>query len=156
MGQRRRAREAALQALYEIDLNPDLTPQQALAHVFETFGRAQSEQAEHGRRVELPPADEAELRRFATHLVAGVRAAHAEIDAVLTKASTHWRLERMAAVDRNLLRLAIYELLHEHAIPLSVTIDEAVEIAKRFGTEESSAFINGVLHRIAGETGRKE
>jgi N utilization substance protein B len=139
MGPRRRAREAALQALYQMDLNPGLTPAQALAHVFETFARGE------------PEDDEADLRSFTTRLVTGVIERRAHIDEALAAASTHWRLDRMAAVDRNLLRLGVHEILFESEIPPSVTIDEAVEIAKRFGTSESPAFVNGVLQRIAAD-----
>ena len=137
---RRRAREAALQALYQLDLNPGLTPAQALAHVFETF----SSDGE-------PETEAAGLRVFAERLVSGVIDRRAQIDEALAAASTHWRLERMAAVDRNLLRLGAEEILFETEIPPSVSIDEAVEIAKRFGTGESPAFINGVLQRVAAD-----
>jgi transcription antitermination protein NusB len=140
MGSRRRAREAALQALYQMDLNPGLTPAQALAHIFETFARG-----------EPAEADEADLRTFTTRLVTGVIERRAQIDELLANASTHWRLDRMAAVDRNLLRLGVEEILFETEIPASVTIDEAVEIAKRYGTSESPAFVNGVLQRIAAD-----
>jgi N utilization substance protein B len=159
MGSRRRAREAALQALYELDLNPGLLPEQALAHVFEAFGEAFAEPRGEGGW-ERPPTDaaarlelaeRAETRTFAARLVHGTAGARAEIDRHLGGASHNWRLDRMAAVDRNLLRMAAYELLFEPEIPASVTIDEAVEIAKRFGTGDSPAFINGVLHRIAAE-----
>jgi len=137
---RRRAREAALQALYQMDLNPGLTSAQALAHVFETF----SSDGEPGE-------DAAELRTFAARLVNGVIDRRSEIDDALVAASTNWRLERMAAVDRNLLRLGAEEILFESEIPASVSIDEAVEIAKRYGTGESSAFVNGVLQRVAAD-----
>ena len=150
MGSRRRGREAALQALYQLDLNPGLTAEQALAHVFETFGRGepQSGPVSVSPREALPDWD-AEQRMFAGRLVAGVTEARERIDGILAQASTHWRLDRMAAVDRNLLRLAVHELLCEADIPTSVTIDEAVEIAKRYGTAESPAFVSGVLHRVA-------
>ena len=142
MGSRRRAREAALQALYQIDLNPGLTPAQALAHVFETFARGGGGEG----------ADEdADLRTFSARLVTGVVERRAQIDEILASASTHWRLDRMAAVDRNLLRLGTQEILFEAEIPASVTIDEAVEIAKRYGTGESPAFVNGVLQRVAAD-----
>ena len=74
--------------------------------------------------------------------------------AAVRKASTNWRLERMARVDRNVLRLGAWELLHSQAVPRAVILDEAVELAKRFGSEESSAFVNGVLDRIAANLGR--
>jgi len=92
---------------------------------------------------------------YLTKLVEGVAAHQEELDALIRQHSEHWRLERMAAVDRNLLRLALYELLHQPAIPAKVVINEAVELAKRYGSEESGSFINGVLDRIRQHVGRE-
>ena len=97
-----------------------------------------------------------EGRSYADEAVRGVAANLAEIDTQITAASTHWRLERMARVDRNLLRLGTWELAHRPDVPRAVVLDEAVELAKAFGTEESSAFVNGVLARIADVLGRKD
>lgn len=97
-----------------------------------------------------------EGRSYADEAVRGVAANLAGIDAQITSASTHWRLERMARVDRNLLRLGTWELAHRPDVPRAVVLDEAVELAKAFGTEESSAFVNGVLARIADVLGRKD
>jgi len=72
------------------------------------------------------------------------------------RASANWRIERMARVDRNVLRLGAWELLHRRDVPRAVVLDEAIEIAKAFGTDESSAFVNGVLNRIAETVGRKD
>jgi N utilization substance protein B len=84
-------------------------------------------------------------RQFAIDLVRGVTERLAELDAHLVDQADNWRLERMAAVDRNILRLALYELMFESDTPAAVVIDEAIEIAKRFGSERSSQFVNGVL-----------
>jgi N utilization substance protein B len=103
---------------------------------------------------QAPPA----TRDFAVGLVRGVISKLSELDSHLVDQADHWRLERMAAVDRNILRLALYELMFEGDTPPAVVIDEAVEIAKRFGSERSSQFVNGVLdgylHRgeAAGES----
>jgi len=103
---------------------------------------------------QAPPA----TREFAISLVRGVISRLSELDSHLVDQADHWRLERMAAVDRNILRLALYELMFEGGTPPAVVIDEAVEIAKRFGSERSSQFVNGVLdgylHRgeAAGES----
>jgi N utilization substance protein B len=140
MGPRRRARELALQALYELDLNPGRTAPQAIANVLSALAA---------------PEDDPEVRAFAERLVVGAAAARAQIDERLRAASANWRLERMAAVDRNLLRLGAHELLHEPEIPATVSIDEAVEIAKRFGTVDSPAFVHGILDRIAAELPKK-
>ena len=88
---------------------------------------------------------------FAIELVRGCAAALDEIDAKIREVSKHWRLERMARVDRNILRLATYELLKLPEVPRRVTLNEAVELAKRFGDENSPAFVNGVLDRIASD-----
>ena len=95
-------------------------------------------------------------REYADAAVRGVAGALAEIDAKITAASAHWRLERMARVDRNILRLGTWELLHRADVPRAVVLDEAVELAKAFGTDESSAFVNGVLNRIAEDLGKKD
>ena len=91
---------------------------------------------------------------FADQLVQGCAQAQDEIDAKIRSVSKHWRLERMSRVDRNIIRLAAYELMHVAEIPRRVTLNEAVELAKRFGNEESPAFVNGVLDRIADEVGK--
>jgi|GEM_PF-331260 len=97
---------------------------------------------------------EPEGRAYADEALRGVAAALDEVDATIAAASTHWRLERMARVDRNLLRLGTWELAHRPDVPRAVILDEAVELAKSFGTEESSSFVNGVLDRVADTLGR--
>ena len=97
---------------------------------------------------------DAEGRAYADEAVCGVEAQLERVDQLIRIASTNWRLERMARVDRNLLRLAAWELLCRPDVPRAVILDEAVELAKRFGSEDSSAFVNGVLDRIAEECGR--
>jgi N utilization substance protein B len=133
---RRTSRQAALQVLYAADLAGrgagGLTP----AGVEAAFGEVR----EH---FELPEG----ARAFARELVAGVAAHRDEIDALLAQHATHWRLERMAAVDRNLLRLAIYEMAWR-GTPASVAMDEAIELARRFGSDRSAAFVNGVLDAV--------
>jgi transcription antitermination protein NusB len=144
-GNRRKAREIALQILYQLDVQEQLTSEQAAALFWQHFAR----DAE-------PPADGDEANRvFADQLVRGVREHAAEIDALIGRASRNWRLERMARVDRNLLRLAIYELKYCADVPAKVAINEAIEIAKRFGTAESPAFVNGILDRCLEEVGAK-
>lgn len=97
-----------------------------------------------------PECDEP-TREFAQRLVSGVLSQKEEIDAIIVKHSAHWRLPRMAAVDKNILRLAVFEIKELEDIPLKVTLNEAIEIAKKFGSEESGAFINGVLDKIGKE-----
>jgi transcription antitermination protein NusB len=137
MGARTTAREAALQMLFAIDANGT-----DVERAISEFWR------------ELP--GDAEDRAYADDAVRGVHAALTSIDERIAKASTNWRLERMARVDRNVLRLGAWELAERRDVPRAVALDEAVEIAKRFGTEESGAFVNGVLDRIADDLGRKD
>ncbi len=129
MGERRRGREYALQMLYQIDVGGG-DPQEAASTFWE------------GKKVA------AESRRFAEALVNGTLEHLQEIDALLREGLEHWRLPRIAAVDRSVLRLAVYEFLCEKETPPIVVIDEAIELAKRFGGEESGLFVNGVLDGI--------
>ncbi len=130
MGKRRKARELALQRLYQVDVNG---PQ-----VLEAG-------ASDG------PAVDAETREYAEMLVQGTIANQPKIDGIIVQYTEHWDLERMAVVDRNILRLAVYELCFETDVPPKVVINEAIEIAKKFGTRESGRFINGVLDRVNKE-----
>ena len=101
----------------------------------------------------LSPGDP-EGREYADALARSVADELSRVDDMIRKASVNWRLERMARVDRNILRIGAWELSHSTDIPRAVIIDEGVELAKKFGTEESSAFVNGVLDRIAEDLGR--
>jgi N utilization substance protein B len=145
MGTRRKAREIALQILYQREVQEQLSDDQALALFWHSFAG--------GGEPPNEPDDDA--RPFAEHLVRGVRAHQPEIDALIGAASRNWRIERMARVDRNLLRLAIYELKYAEDVPAKVAINEAIEIAKRYGTAESPAFVNGILDRCREELGKK-
>jgi transcription antitermination protein NusB len=98
---------------------------------------------------------EPEGKSYADELVRGVAEIHADIDKAITAASEHWRIERMTRIDRNLLRLGTFELMKRRDVPSPVILDEAVELAKAFGTAESSVFVNGVLARIARDLGRE-
>lgn len=98
---------------------------------------------------------EPEGKSYADDLVRGVASERGKIDAAITAACENWRLERMTRLDRNLLRLGAFELLERRDVPSPVILDEAVELAKSFGTAESSAFVNGVLARVARDAGRE-
>lgn len=126
MGVRRRGRELAMQMLFQHELSGATVEE--MASRFEDLEKAP------------PPA-----REFALSLVRGVMAHLGEIDEQVARQAEHWRLERMAAVDRNILRVALYELMFTPETPPAVVIDEAVELAKRFGSEHSGPFVNGVL-----------
>ena len=127
---RRRGREAALQMLYEGDYN-----RAELAVAFERYWH--------------DLARNTEGKQFAQALLAGLEDNRAAIDEAISAASTNWRLERMGPVDRGILRIGTYELLFRDDIPLRVTLNETVELAKRYGNEESPGFVNGVLDRVA-------
>lgn len=132
-GRRRKAREVALQFLYQLDLQGEDDP---TPHAAEFWSRH--------------PLDE-EPREFADDLVRGTKSLQPKIDEVIGRFTEHWDLDRMAVVDRNILRLAVYELGWREETPPKVVINEAIEIAKKFGTRESSRFINGILDRIHRE-----
>jgi transcription antitermination protein NusB len=140
---RRRAREFALQALYRADIAGS-TSGEALRGLWQ----GQLDGSLEGRPAEADEVD------FARHLVDGVDARKDEIDPMIDAASLNWRISRMPVVDRNILRLAAFELLSMPEVPASVSINEAVELAKRFGDKDSRAFVNGILDRIAADTGR--
>ncbi len=98
-----------------------------------------------------PSAEESAMRLFAESLIQGVLEKKDEVDDVIKKHAWNWDLHRMAAVDRNVLRLAVYEILHRGDIPPVVSINEAVDIAKKFSTQDSGKFVNGILDKIKGE-----
>jgi len=100
--------------------------------------------------------EEIEGRAYADEAVRGIASALASVDEQIVKASANWRLERMTRVDRNVLRLGAWELAHRPDVPRAVILDEAIELAKEYGTEDSSAFVNGVLNKIAETLGRTD
>jgi N utilization substance protein B len=133
---RRHAREAALQSLFAYDQNPDTTAVQT-------------------RRFVADELNFPKLEKFCMSLIEGVRANQAEIDALLGAAALHWSVKRMAAVDRAVLRLAIYELKFAPETPPKVVINEALELCKEYSGGESSSFVNGVLDRVHREIRRQ-
>jgi transcription antitermination protein NusB len=150
VGPRRRAREVALQVLHVMDVNPELDADAALRRTFEHLLTERGVvEDEGGYADEAPPARPD--RALVEELVRGVGARQAELDEVLARLSRNWRIERMAVVERNIIRLALWELLHAPAVPINVVINEAIELAKRFGTAEGAAFVNGLLDRAVTE-----
>ncbi|MFQ3580885.1 MAG: transcription antitermination factor NusB [Chloracidobacterium sp.] len=142
MGSRRRARECALQMLFQYDLS-----QPSLDYLFESYWNELTElKKEH--RIEVPA--------FANQIVTGVVNHLSDIDLVISRHTDHWRISRMAIVDRNILRVAVYEFLYETETPRAVVINEALEVARRFSTPEASQFINGVLDAIKRELDEQE
>lgn len=136
MGKRRKSREFALQILYQLDI----TKQDAT----KTLSQLQDHFSPNEKRDE-----------FAERLVLGVLEHCQEIDGLVEQNSENWRLDRINIVDRNILRIAIFELLYCGEIPPKVTLNEAIDLGKRYGSEDSGSFINGILDRIQNEVVRK-
>ncbi len=129
MGRRRQARELALQALYFLDARAG-DPEEAMALFHRNF---------------TPPR---KARDFMDRLVQGVTARREAIDAIIERYSEHWKVFRMPRVDRNVIRMAVFEMFWQADIPFSVSINEAIDLGKQYGTDDSGAFINGILDRI--------
>lgn len=138
MGKRRKARILALQIVYQHDIDP-----RPVRAIIESFWESQG-------------APEEDIRRFAEELAEGMVGHRDEIDSLTRRTSSHWDLDRMAVVDRNILRLAVFELLYRDDIPPKVTVNEFVDIAKKYSTEDSGAFVNGVLDRVFKEHAGKQ
>jgi transcription antitermination protein NusB len=134
MGRRRKARELALQLLYELDLRGEGAPGTTADDFWE-------------RQAEVPE----DVRSFAETLVRGTKAQQDKIDELIGRFAERWDLDRMAVVDRNILRAGIFELLWGAEVPPKVAINEALDIARKFSTEESTRFINGLLDRVRRE-----
>jgi len=137
VGKRRQARECAIQFLYQFDLSGGEFGESLAA-----FWHA------------LPDECSADAKKFAEELIRGTVGKRTEIDEKIRKYTEHWELQRIAAVDRNILRLAMYEMLFRDDIPPVVSINEAVDIAKKFSTQESGSFVNGILDRLRGDLTR--
>jgi N utilization substance protein B len=129
MGARRKARELALQMLFQFDMAGN--PPDTIVATFEDLQKSK-----------------ANTREFAVKIFRGTVDHMQEIDDMIQQQADNWRLTRMAVVDRNIIRMSIYEFMHETDTPKLVIIDEAIEIAKKFGTQKSSQFINGILDGI--------
>jgi transcription antitermination protein NusB len=130
MTRRSRGREVALQVLYQVEQNRGAPPEEVSRFI-------------QRRLLGDPKGCE-----FAEGLIAGVKEHQARIDAMISEVAENWRLDRMAAIDRNILRLGAYEMLFCREIPARVAINEAIELAKRYSTAQSSRFVNGILDRV--------
>ncbi|HWU43038.1 MAG TPA: transcription antitermination factor NusB [Bdellovibrio sp.] len=126
---RRQARELALQILFQTEFAPQISMSTFLSVFEHSF--------------------DPEVITYADHLIVGVEKNKAAIDAKIQAASAHWKVERMATIDRNILRIAVFEMkISEEPIKENIVINEAVEIAKKYGTTESSSFVNGLLDQV--------
>jgi len=131
MRKRTQARECALQILYQYEINP-----QSVEEVAESFW------------IRFPDTPE-QVRQFSEYLVRGVVEHLTEIDPSIEKYAQNWQLKRMAAIDRNILRLSVFEIIYSGEIPPKVSINEAVNMAKKFSQQDSGKFVNGILDRIS-------
>jgi transcription antitermination protein NusB len=134
MGMRRKARECALQILFQLE-----------------FNAAEDEDIIRGYWKHQKVSDE--TREYGNWLVRGIRSGPEAVDGAIQTASEHWRIARMAVVDRNILRIAVYEMLHEKTLVPAIIINEALEIAKKYSGEEASVFINGILDAVRKKLG---
>jgi N utilization substance protein B len=129
MGKRRKARESALQILFQLEFN-DTQVEEIIAQFWKDKKSSK------------------EIREYATWLVKGIITHREEINKLIQSISDHWRLSRMALIDRNILRTAVFELLYEENIAPAVVINEAIEIAKKYSNDEAAAFVNGILDAV--------
>ena len=134
MTRRSRGREVALQVLYQVEQNAGMPAREVQQFI----------------KRRLLAADP-KLVEFTEELIAGVREHQARIDDMIQGVAENWRLDRMAAIDRNILRLGAYEVLYRDEVPPKVAINEALELAKRYSTAQSSRFVNGILDKVKGE-----
>jgi N utilization substance protein B len=130
MTRRSRGREVALQVLYQVEQNPGAQPEEVR------------------RFIQRRLLGDRKLSEFTEGLIGGVKEHQSEIDALISEVAENWRLDRMAAIDRNILRLGAYEMLFCGEVPARVAINEALELAKRYSTAQSSRFVNGILDRM--------
>ncbi|MBM3822706.1 MAG: transcription antitermination factor NusB [Verrucomicrobia bacterium] len=157
MGMRREARERAVQFLFQFDVNPTEDVGAALTQFWESQSASaiaeEKASARWGEKPSAPPpsAEETSVRLFAEPLIRGVLLHRQDLDEAIKRLAKNWDLNRMAVVDRNILRLAMFEMMHREDIPPIVSINEAVDIAKRFSTQESGRFVNGILDKFKSE-----
>lgn len=155
MRKRTRAREFALQVLYELDIS-----RSDVSEALEDFWQDRSQMPSAlNQGMEETPSEkhderdqdkkDEEIKSYTEALVRGTTEKLNEIDPLIERCAEHWTIERMATIDRNILRLSTYEMLHRDDIPMKVSINEAVELAKRYGEVDSSKFVNGILDKIA-------
>jgi N utilization substance protein B len=137
MGRRRKAREETLRILYRLEFD-NRQPEETLSQYWENKKTNQA------------------TREYSTWLVNGIISHHKKIDTIIQNASEHWRLSRMALIDRNILRMAVFELLYEENIEPAVVINEAIEIAKAYSGNEAAAFVNGILDAIRKNLGNQK
>ena len=157
MRNRRLARERAIQFLFQHDINPPEAVEEELEHFWDSQTSAaiaeDHQPATWGKQTEPAPptVEDSDVRKFGDPLIRGVLDKLCEIDGIIADQTRNWDFDRIAKVDRNILRLAIYEMMHRDDIPPVVSINEAIDIAKKFSTENSGRFVNGILDKVKGK-----
>ncbi len=139
---RRLARELAVQCLYQMEMN-EASAEEALDMVFQ--------EANGDNEADVTIQDEPALRKYASELIQGSTQHHIAIDELLVGYLKDWKMDRLSRVDRQILRIAVYEMVYRDDVPPKVAINEAIELAKHFGVEESGRFVNGVLGQLIKE-----
>jgi transcription antitermination protein NusB len=160
MNNRRLARERAVQFLYQLDMNSSKEIEEELQRFWDVHraGVYYDDKAKatwsSKKKEDLPPPTLQDLasKEFMESLVKGVLEHLGDLDETIAQHAKNWNLQRMAAVDRNILRLAVYEIKYRNDIPPVVSINEAVDIAKKYSTEDSGKFVNGILDKVRGDT----
>ena len=148
MGLRRRSREKTLQILYSMEFNRNLTVKEAVDSYLTYFNIAKPTADKNEIAEQQPPLEEESV--FITYLLNTVKNNINEIEKLIEEAAINWRIERIALIERNILRMSVAELIDENnGVPFKATINEAIDIAKKFGSKESSSFVNGIINKVA-------
>ena len=148
MGLRRRSREKTLQILYSMEFNKNLTVKEAVDSYLTYFNIAKPTADKNETAEQQPPLEEESV--FITYLLNTVKNNINEIERLIEEAAINWRIERIALIERNILRMSVAELIDENnGVPFKATINEAIDIAKKFGSKESSSFVNGIINKVA-------
>lgn len=148
MGQRRKSREIALQMLYQMEMTGQ--PPHEVIDLYYEMTSGDDDDDDDDKKTDRPTS----FHPFAEEIVNGVYAHRDGLDAMIVAASENWRIERMSIIDRNVLRIALYEMLYCIEIPPKVSINEAIDLGKTFGSPDSGSFINGILDHLLREVNR--
>ena len=149
MGLRRRSREKTLQILYSMEFNKNMTIKEAVESYMNYFNIASMKWSEKNEPPVMNESAEEESV-FITYLLNAVKNNINEIERLIEDAAINWRIERIALIERNILRMSVAELIDENnGVPFKATINEAIDIAKKFGSKESSSFVNGIINKVA-------
>ncbi|MBO4699661.1 transcription antitermination factor NusB [bacterium] len=150
MGLRRRSREKTLQILYSMEFNKNQTIQEAVESYLTYFNIASMKWSDKNENQTNSNESSEEESVFITYLLTTVKNNLKEIERLIEEAAINWRIERIALIERNILRMSVAELIDENnGVPFKATINEAIDIAKKFGSKESSSFVNGIINKVA-------